>query len=80
MKVIFLRDVTDFVGAEKFSALRHPGYEWVDPQVKLPLSRFSKFAGIVDYHNHYYNNILFYNIFLIINNTWKLEKIRNSTK
>ena len=27
----------DSVGTEEFSALRHPGYEWVDPWVKLPL-------------------------------------------
>ncbi|QCE02925.1 hypothetical protein DEO72_LG8g941 [Vigna unguiculata] len=44
------RDDEDSVGAEEFSALRHPGYEWVDPRVKLPLSRFSKSATIVDFH------------------------------
>jgi len=25
------RDDEDSVGAKEFSALRHPGYEWVDP-------------------------------------------------
>ncbi|QCE02614.1 hypothetical protein DEO72_LG8g629 [Vigna unguiculata] len=47
------RDDEDSVGAEEFSALRHPGYEWVDPQVKLPLSRFSKSTTIVDFHKKY---------------------------
>ena len=28
------RDDEDFVGAEEFSALHHPGYEWVEPRVK----------------------------------------------
>jgi len=47
------RDDEDSVGAEEFSALRHPGYEWVDPRVKLPLSRFSKFVAIVDFRKKY---------------------------
>jgi len=47
------RDDEDSVGAEEFSALRHPGYEWVDPRVKLPLSRFSKSATIVDFRKKY---------------------------
>jgi len=47
------RDDEDSVGAEEFSALRHPGYEWVDTRVKLPLSRFSKSATIVVFHKKY---------------------------
>jgi len=46
-------DDEDSVGAEEFSALCHLGYEWVDPRVKLPLSRFSKSATIVDFRKKY---------------------------
>jgi len=47
------RDDDDYVGADEFSALRYPGYEWVDPQVKLPLSRFSKSATIASFCKKY---------------------------
>ncbi|QCD96952.1 hypothetical protein DEO72_LG6g1662 [Vigna unguiculata] len=47
------RDDEDSVGAEEFSALRQPGYEWVNPRVKLPLSRFSKAADVVAFRKKY---------------------------
>jgi len=47
------RDDEDSVGVEEFSALRHLGYKWVDPRVKLPLPRFSKSATIVDFRKKY---------------------------
>jgi len=34
------------VGAEEYATLHHPGYDWVDPRVKLPLSRFTWFAEL----------------------------------
>jgi len=40
------RDSDHVVSAEELSALRHPGYEWVDPRVKLSLSRFEKSSTI----------------------------------
>ncbi|QCE00008.1 hypothetical protein DEO72_LG7g1294 [Vigna unguiculata] len=39
------RDDEDSVGVEEFSALRHLGYKWVDPRVKLPLPRASQEWG-----------------------------------
>ncbi|QCE00853.1 hypothetical protein DEO72_LG7g2144 [Vigna unguiculata] len=47
------RNDEDSVGVEEFSALRHPGYEWVDPRVKLPLYRFNKSATMVDFRKKY---------------------------
>jgi len=35
------------VSVKEFSALHHLGYKWVDPIVKLPLSRFRKSSTIV---------------------------------
>jgi len=34
------------VGAEEYAALHRPGYDWVDPRVKLPLSRFTRSAEL----------------------------------
>jgi len=45
------RDSNHVVGAEDFSVLRHPGYEWVDPRVKLPLSRFGKSSAVASLCN-----------------------------
>jgi len=34
-------------GVEEYAALHYPGYEWVDPRVKLPLSPFTRSAELV---------------------------------
>jgi len=33
-------------GAEEYSTLHYPGYEWVDPRVKLSLSRFTRSTAL----------------------------------
>jgi len=33
-------------GVEEYSTLHYLGYEWVDPRVKLPLSRFTRPAAL----------------------------------
>jgi len=34
-------------GVKEYLALHHPEYKWVDPRVKLPLSRFKRSYVIV---------------------------------
>jgi len=41
-----LEDSDCTVGAEQYAALHRPGYDWADPRVKLPLSRFTQSAEL----------------------------------